>query len=178
MGYFNYFIKCIIRNIAYRLCKPKVLLTILAFVAILFALHSTGYCSDWTDGDIIALTEQLNGIQETLNNQSEWLVSMGVDVGTIQTDLNTIKSMINSIDNTTSNINLNLLDLVNKINTVNTTLSDLYAQQNIYYQDVTNELEEIKNVLLGVSVDSTSSLILSNYIRTEPFLRCSKYWRI
>lgn len=47
MGYFNYFIKCIIRNIAYKLCKPKVLLTVLLCVIVLFfCFKSYGYCTE------------------------------------------------------------------------------------------------------------------------------------
>ena len=50
MGYFNYFIKCIIRNITYRLCTPKVFLTVLFCVLLLFILHNKGYCADGDDG--------------------------------------------------------------------------------------------------------------------------------
>ena len=47
MGYFNYFIKCIIRNITYKLFKPKVFLTVLLSVFILvFCLNTFGYCTD------------------------------------------------------------------------------------------------------------------------------------
>lgn len=47
MGYFNYFIKCIIRNIAYKLCKPKVLLTVLlCIVVLLFCFKNYGYCTE------------------------------------------------------------------------------------------------------------------------------------
>ena len=47
MGYFNYFIKCIIRNISYKLCKPKVFLTVLLCVIILFfCFRNYGFCAD------------------------------------------------------------------------------------------------------------------------------------
>ena len=41
MGYFNYFIKCVIRNITYRLCKPKILLFILLFVVLFVFFFNT-----------------------------------------------------------------------------------------------------------------------------------------
>lgn len=45
MGYFNYFIKCIIRNITYKLCKPKILLSILlVFFLCFFVFKNYGYC--------------------------------------------------------------------------------------------------------------------------------------
>lgn len=47
MGYFNYFIKCIIRNIARLICKPKFLIIILlCVIVLLFCLENYGYCAE------------------------------------------------------------------------------------------------------------------------------------
>ena len=159
MGYFNYFIKCIIRNFAYKLCKPKVFLTVLLCCLVLFGLHTKGYCA-WDDSDISALTEQLNSVIDTLNNQSEWLVSIGVDVGTIQTDIANIRNSLNNINTNTANISSYISGLLGKVDTVNSTLASLYAQQNTQYQSIKNELSMIRESLNGVKNEPTSYTFL------------------
>lgn len=55
MGYFNYFLKCVIRNITYRLCKPKTLLFLLVFV-IIISFCSFAFAADSTvevEGQVI-----------------------------------------------------------------------------------------------------------------------------
>ena len=75
MGYFNYFIKCIIRNIACKLCKPKVLLTVLLCILILlFCFKSYGYCTDEyfsDDNGVINTnpTSTINGYPVQYDNQ-------------------------------------------------------------------------------------------------------------
>lgn len=65
MGYFNYFIKCIIRNIAYKLCKPKVFLTVLLCVLVLvFCFKNYGYCADSTvmvEGTVVTQGNEYDG---------------------------------------------------------------------------------------------------------------------
>lgn len=169
MGYFNYFIKCIIRNIAYKLCKPKVLLTILAFVAILFALHTTGYCADWTDGEIEACLEGLATITSNQGTIISQLSSVGLDVSDLETQLNTINTTINNIKVDTNLTVEKLHSLLNKVDSLNNTLVQLAQQQNIYYENVTNELEDIKKILIGADLESVDfSFEIKNYKGLEP----------
>ena len=71
MGYFNYFIKCVIRNITYRLCKPKTLLFLLAF-AIIISFCSSSFAAtpvDPTEWNTNVLgAEQHDNIYDTLRN--------------------------------------------------------------------------------------------------------------
>lgn len=149
MGYFNYFIKCIIRNIAYRLCKPKVFLTVLLSVLIILLLHNTGYCADWTDGEIEACLDGLATITANQGTIISQLSSMGVNVSDIESQLNDVKTTLSNIKSDTGNISYRINTLVTKIDTINTTLIQLAEQQNIYYESVTNELEEIRKILIG-----------------------------
>lgn len=71
MGYFNYFIKCVIRNITHRLCKPKTLLFILIF-AVLLSFCSSAFAAtavDPTEWDTnLPGAEQHDNIYDTLRN--------------------------------------------------------------------------------------------------------------
>lgn len=159
MAYFNYFIKCIIRNIAYKLCKPKVFLTVLLSVVILFVLHSKGYCADWTTSQINQLLTDLNGIITDLKTANSYLSSIEIDVSSISNDIAETETLLNNIKSDTSNISTNLNTLLTNIYTVNSTLSNIYQQNNIYYESVTNQLEEIKKILTGSS-EEISELFL------------------
>ena len=70
MGYFNYFIKCIIRNITYKLCKPKVFITVLLCVIILlFCFKNYGYCTEQIDPVITNPTEEYPDSYHVYDNQ-------------------------------------------------------------------------------------------------------------
>lgn len=154
MVYFNYFIKCIIRKISNKLCKPKVFLTVLLSILILFVLHSKGYCA-WSDGEVEAC---LDGLSTITNNQGviiSQLSSMGVDVRDVVNNLNNIKSIINNIKVDTNLTVEKLNSLLNKVDSLNNTLTQMAEQHNIYYQNVTNELNDIKKILTGSNEEST-----------------------
>lgn len=148
MGYFNYFIKCIIRNIAYRLCKPKVLLTVLLSVIVLFGLKHYGFCA-LSDGDYEMIA---NGFAVITNNQGvviSQLSSMGVDVRDVENNLNSIKSQLSSIQENQVDAQVLLNRLITDVENLNTTLIEMAEQQNIYYKDVTEDLQVIRESLLG-----------------------------
>lgn len=148
MGYFNYFIKCIIRNIAYKFCKPKVFLTFFLSVIILFGLKHYGFCA-LSDGDYEMIA---NGFASITNNQGvliSQLSSMGVNVTDIENELKSINTELDNIGAYTSNMNNNLITLLNRINSLNTTLTEMAQQQNIYYENVQNQLNDLENLLIG-----------------------------
>lgn len=97
MGYFNYFIKCIIRNVTYKLCKPKVFLTVLLSVAILFVLHSTGYCAEWSDEDIDTVLLRLDDIQYYITESYGAIENINSHISTLddrqQLIFNEVKTM-------------------------------------------------------------------------------------
>ena len=71
MGYFNFFIKCVIRNITYRLFKPKILLFILIF-AVLLSFCSSAFATTAVDptewNTNVSGAEQHDNIYDTLRN--------------------------------------------------------------------------------------------------------------
>lgn len=173
MGYFNYFIKCIIRNIAYKLCKPKVFCTIILSVAILLILHSTGYCADWTDGEIEACLDGLSTITSNQGTIISQLSSMGVNVSDIENelrninqDIETIKTSLNTIDASILGVKNRLDTVITRLETVNTNISNIYNKLDTNQKELLNkldlnnekvltELEEIKNILVGSSEETT-----------------------
>lgn len=167
MGYFNYFIKCIIRNIAYKICKPKVFFTIILALAILFGLKHFGYCAlDDTDYEMIS-----DGFATITANQGtiiSQLSSMGVNVGDIESQLNTIKSMINDINDDTTNIANRVASIMTKIDTLNANIINIYNtletnQQELITelqtenQKVLEELQQLRDALVGSEATSVSS---------------------
>lgn len=74
MGYFNYFVKCIIRNIAYRLCKPKVLLSFLLIILLTFIFCN--YC----------FGASAEGQAQLVNPNNDFVNEYGDTVATIQYD--------------------------------------------------------------------------------------------
>lgn len=74
MGYFNYFVKCIIRNIAYRLCRPKVLLSFLFIILLTFIFCN--YC----------FGASAEGQVQLVNPNNDFVNEYGDTVATIQYD--------------------------------------------------------------------------------------------
>lgn len=142
MGYFNYFIKCIIRNLAYKFCKPKVFLTVLLSVCILFGLKHFGYCTDaWTDGDIQQVHD---GLATITNNQGviiSQLSQMGVNVGDIEKEIVEINNLLSGLSSTTSNISDKITTLVNKV-------ENLSVQVNNIILTMEENNEELKNTFI------------------------------
>lgn len=81
MGYFNYFIKCIIRNITYKLCKPKILLSILlVFFLCFFVFRNYGYCAGFPPNS------SAEGQYTLISPTNDFVDPNGNFAGTIQTD--------------------------------------------------------------------------------------------
>lgn len=175
MGYFNYFIKCIIRNIAYRLCKPKVLLTVLFSVAILFILHTTGYCTEWSQGEI---EQCLNGLADVTSNQGviiSQLSSMGQDVSSLERSLYYIQLDIGELLSNSDNIMDRVGTIMQKVDEINTNIINIYNtleknQQELITelqtgnQKLLDELQQLRDALVG----SESTTILPEYIGNQP----------
>ena len=163
MGYFNYFIRCIIRNIAYKLCKPKVFLTVLLSVSIFFGLKHFGYCVlDDTDYEMIA-----DGFATVTQNQGviiSQLSSMGVDVSDIENDLNSVKSDISQIETNTNNIASTVADIYLKLNSINNNIINIYNQLEENQKELISELEQ-QNDTIVEELESIKS-ILSGSVST------------
>lgn len=163
MGYFNYFIKCIIRNIAYKLCKPKVFLTVLFSIIILFVLHSYGYCSDWTDSDIEALLDSIATITANQGVIVSQLSSMGVDVTDIENKINEVANMLYYIRLDTSQLIANTSALNTKIDSLITEtqkVSDMLWYIRLDTSGIREDLNTNHEELLSL-LESNNTLILN-----------------
>lgn len=181
MGYFNYFIKCIIRNISYKLCKPKILFTILLSVIVLFSLKHFGFCAlDDPDYEMIS-----DGFSTLTTNQGTLITQLsliGVDVTQISDELRNINLDIEALKGTTSNIDDNLLTLLNRVNSLNTNILNIYnrldsnqkellstlnsnndeiiSELKTENQKVLEELQQLRDALVGSEASPVSSTYL------------------
>lgn len=117
MGYFNYFIKCIIRNIAYKLCKPKVFFTVLLSVLIILLLHNTGYCTDsaWTEADVDFVNNMLNSIA----NSTNYLYSINSSLANgTNVKLEEIKTKLDTNNANLTEIKQELVELNESVNNI------------------------------------------------------------
>lgn len=129
-------------------CSKKFIFVLFFVFFMLFAFAST-VRADWTDGDIV---DCLTGLSIITNNQGvliSQLSSMGVNVSNIKNDLDSINNRLNDIKTNTSNINYKLSTIISDIENLNTLLSQLSDQQNLHYKNVSNELQTIRETLLG-----------------------------
>lgn len=172
MDYFNYFIKCIIRNISYRLCKPKVLLTVLLSVSILFGLKHFGYCA-WDEGDIYACLEGFSVITNNQGVMISQLATLGADVRDIETKLDTVNTTLSNISTDTNNIAEKLYYISQDIEDINTNILNIYNsleknQQELISelqtenQKVLDELQQLRDALVGSEATPISSTKLGS----------------
>lgn len=129
-------------------CSKKFIFILFFVFFVLFAF-STTVRAEWTDTDI---ADCLNGLSTITNNQGviiSQLSSMGVDVSNIKNDLDSINNRLNDIKTNTSDINYKLSTIITDIENLNTLLSQLSEQQNLHYKNVSNELQTIRETLLG-----------------------------
>lgn len=179
MGYFNYFVKCIIRNISYKLCKTKVLLTILLSIIILFVLHSKGYCA-WTDDDIAYVFDSFATITQNQGVIITQLGDLGVDVSDLErqlteinTDLDTLKNIETYSQWTVSNLeSLNTkigslaiqIDAIAKSNSNIETYSEWQLQ---VLESINNKLDTITSSILEKQDAIKEEVELGNQLQEQ-----------
>ena len=147
MGYFNYFIKCIIRNIAYRLCKPKVFLTVLLSICVLFGLKHYGFCA-LSDLDYEMIADGFSTITSNQGTLISQLSIIGVDVTQISDELRNINLDIEALKGTVSNIDDNLLTLLNKVNSLNNNIINIYNRLDSNQRELLSTLNTNHNNLI------------------------------
>lgn len=173
MGYFNYFIKCLIRNFAYQASKPKVWVTVLLAIVVLFGLKHYGFCSDMQLETII---DQLAVVTENQAIVCEELSYVGADVSSLKSSLTQIQNQLSAVQNNQATIATQINDLYKQIETLNTNILNIYntleenqkeliTELQTENQKILNELEEIKNALL-TSPESNS---VSSYFNGWPW---------
>lgn len=147
MGYFNYFIKCIIRNISYRLCKPKVLFTILLSIIILFSLKHFGFCA-LDDADYEMISDGFATITSNQGTAISYLSTIGVDVKDLETLLTSINDDVSIIMSNTGSISSNLITVIQKINTLNTNILNIYNELDANQKELLNTLNSNNNKII------------------------------
>lgn len=129
-------------------CSKKFIFVLFFVFFMLFAFATT-VRAEWTDGDI---ADCLNGLSFITDNQGvviSQLSSLGVNVSNIKNDLDSINSRLNEIKTDTSNIDSKLSTVITDIENLNTILTQLAQQQNIYYENMTEQIRTIRDALLG-----------------------------
>lgn len=148
MGYFSYFVKCLIRRFVYIICKPKIAFIIFISTFVFFGLRYYGYCAEWTDQDISSV---LDGFATITNNQGviiTQLGNIGVDVTDLQNSLNSIKGDISQIETNTSNIATVLANIYLRLNTLNNSILSLMNTVNSNHEETISKLEENNKKIL------------------------------
>lgn len=147
MGYFNYFIKCIIRKFVNLLFKPKILLTFLIVISLLFILQISSR-AEWTDDDILYFYESVANITSNQGVLITQLSNLGVDVSEIRTLLNDVDLEIQMMRQNTFIINSNLIKVINILDTISTNISDIYNKLDENQQELLTELKTENKAVL------------------------------
>lgn len=147
MGYFNYFIKCIIRKFVNLLFKPKVLLTFLVVISLLFVLQITSR-AEWTDSDITTVLNQLTSIVNACDTQVGYLMNIGIDVDSLLTELLEIQNLVGGINSMTDNIDSKMTSLIRRIDTLNSEIKNIYNSLEENQQELLAELEADNQAVL------------------------------
>ncbi len=138
MGYFNYFIKCIIRKFVNLLFKPKFLLSFLIVISLLFVLQITSR-AEWTDDDKTALADQLEDIRVALIEQLNDLEDINKNTSSISEDVVVLRRTLTSIDS-------GIYDVIQTLRTTNSSLDEISSQLSTLLTDIDNLNTSINNV--------------------------------
>lgn len=161
MGYFNYFIKCIIRKFVNLIFKPKMLITFLVLLCMLFVLQTTSR-AEWTDTEKEDLQTKLFEITQTLDYQLQQLETLSNNTTNITSDVTVLRQTLTSIDvavydiigrlqetnSSLDEINTQLSTILTDINTLNTNILNIYNKLDENQQELLAELEEDNQAVL------------------------------
>ena len=154
MGYFNYFIKCIIRKFVNCFFKPKTIFITLVIIFLLYLFGGTSR-AEWTDSDIANLETDLNSILNALSLQLERLEQIKInseeinnDINIIHEDLDLIYRYVNELEKYTYENGLKLDDILTSIQNVNTQILNIYNKLEENQQELLTELEKDNQAVL------------------------------
>lgn len=155
MGYFSYFIKCIIRNFVNLIFKPKGLFIIFIIIFMLFLSFGTVRAEGWTDENILDLQADLFDIIFQLTQQVEDLESIknytfNIENGqkAIWDKLDLIQTEIQNLKSDTSEINSKLSIIVSDLSTLNNEILNIYNTLEENQQELLTELEKDNQAVL------------------------------
>lgn len=184
MAYFSYFFKSIIRNIAYRLCNPKIFLTIFAFFAILFALHSTGYCAEPTAENqqviienIFSVLDELDLIFDTSFEQLQLEKGMYDQMLYYSQELHAIRVGVSQTNNLVGSTNEELAKITAKLTEIYNGYADIIYSINVGNTAIINEIKsqttqlsnklDLINTALSALSNIQSSIDQGNQLQQE-----------
>lgn len=154
MVYFNYFIKCIIRKFVNFLFKPKILLSFLVVISLLFILQITSR-AEWTDTQIQQTIEDLESIASMTYNSYKELEQIKTNVDGLPTrlewinqELITIRDNISILANTTNNIYTEISSITSQLTTLNTEILNIYNSLEENQKELLTELKSENNAVL------------------------------
>lgn len=154
MGYFNYFIKCIIKKFVNTIFKPKGLLLIFIIIFVLYLFCGVSR-ADWTDDDINYVFESFSNI--TTNQGTIISQLSSIELNTYQTRqelewingvLTNTQSLISSISSTTTNISNTLQTITSQLTTVSNEITNIYNKLDENQKELLTELEEDNQAVL------------------------------
>lgn len=148
MGYFNYFIKCIIRKFVNTIFNPKGLLLIFLIIFLLYFFCGTAR-AEWTDDDILYFYESVATITGNQGVMISQLIDMGVDVTDIENKLNIVSEDIAGIRTQTTVIRTKVLEIVNQLNTISSSITNIYNKLDENQQQLLTELEKDNEAVLN-----------------------------
>lgn len=161
MGYFNYFIKCIIRKFVNILFSTKGMIII--FIIIFFLYLFCGVSrAEWTDTQIEQSTELFESIAEMtyrtyqqLLDVTSQLDNLIVNTGWISNDVVTIRNTLGDINvqldsllTNDANFLTKLDGIVSQLEIVSTEITNIYNKLDENQQELLTELEEDNQAIL------------------------------
>lgn len=154
MGYFSYFIKCVIRKFVNMLFKPKMVLALLIIIGVLFAMNITAR-AEWTNDQILDLQADLFDIIFQLTQQVEDLEKIGQDTTVMRQSLTSIDTAVWDISARLQEsnryfyeLNSKISTLLNDIDNLNQSINDIYNKLDENQQELLTELEKDNQAVL------------------------------
>lgn len=156
MGYFNYFIKCIIRRFVKLFFTKKTFIFILVFLSVFAFLKLEGYC-EFSYSDSLNLTD----INNKLTTISTSLISISTSSNTsannttlIRTELDLLYTKLQDIDLALTSIEQDTTVIQSELVMLRTTVSNLYTLISLNNQKLDLIEDELENINSNITVSS------------------------
>lgn len=165
MAYFNYFVKCIIRKFVNLIFKPKVFLTFLVILAVIFVFQASAH-AEWTDTQISDVQTKLLQITEKMNQQISYLEWINGECVNMRNQLVTITSQISSLNSYAESIQSKVNDIRNQLVTLNDSISSMHEDIMTNQKELIEKLDTNQQELLN-ALDEDNKQVLEelNMIR-------------
>lgn len=155
MGYFNYFVKCVIRNFVNLFFKHKIMFSILVAIFVLYLFCGSARAEAWTANDIAnlentlsrlrtVLIEQLNELEQIKNNTQE----VEDQIALVNERLLLVNSYLAAIRDNTNDLKSQLSTIVSELTTINADILNIYNKLDENQKKLLSELDEDNKAIL------------------------------